>query len=108
MKRLIMLIFVLYSATALTGAANISEADSGGDWPFTVSSGVLSCTPRGKLHIVTFSANGNTYAVNGTAKTHAKSLGLRDSDEIWKRDPKYPQMRVSSDIVKKGISLCKP
>lgn len=86
---------------------SISESTFGTDWPFTVPSGVLGCKSLGDLHLVTFTANGVTYAVNGTARSRLKQFGFRDSDEIWKRNPKYPKMRVTSTIVERGLALCR-
>lgn len=88
--------------------AHISESTFGSDWPFTVPSGMLGCKLLGNLHLVTFTANGVTYAINGTARSRLKQFDFRDSDEIWKRDPKSPEMRVSSRIVEKGLALCPP
>lgn len=88
------------------GEAAISEAGFGKDWPFTAPSGVLRCKRLGELHLVTFSVGNVTYAVNGTARGRLKEYGFRDSDEIWKREPGAPEMRVSSTIVQDGLTLC--
>lgn len=85
-----------------------SESTSGADWPFTVSTGELGCKRLGDLHLVTLTVNGVTYALNGTARSRIKEYGWRDGDEIWKRDPQHPDMRVGSSIINKGISLCGP
>lgn len=89
-----------------SGEAEISEAGFGKAWPFTVPSGVLRCKLLGELHLVTFSVGNVTYAVNGTARGRLKEYGFRDSDEIWKREPGAPEMRVSSTIVRDGLTLC--
>lgn len=79
------------------------------DWPFTVSTGELGCKRLGDLRLVTLTVvNGETYALNGAARSRIKEYGWRDGDEIWKRDPQHPDMRVSSNIIDKGISLCGP
>ena len=85
---------------------SISESTFGADWPFTVPAGTLGCKPFGNMHLIIFTANGVTYAVNGTARSRLKQFGFRDSDEIWKRNQKYPEMRVTSTIVEKGLALC--
>ena len=85
---------------------DVSKTPLDTDWPFTVPVGTLECRTFGKLHIVTITSNGITYAVNGTARSRLKELGLQDSDDIWKRDPKDPETRVSSNIVKKGMAIC--
>ena len=85
-----------------------SESSSDTDWPFTVSTGELGCKRLGNLRLVTLTVSGETYALNGAARSRIKEYGWRDGDEIWKRDPQHPDMRVGSRIIDKGISLCGP
>ena len=85
----------------------ITESEFGERWPFTISRGTLSCTPFGKHGIVTFTANGKTYAVNGLAKGRAKQNGWREIDEIWKANPSFPGTKTDMHpIIEKGLSLC--
>ena len=86
----------------------ISAATSGGDWPFIVPDGLLECRPWGQYHLIVFTALGIEYAINGTAKSHLRELKLRDSREIWKRDPNHPNQEIRSNILQKGLALCAP
>lgn len=63
--------------TTSSQARVIREEDFGEAWPFRVSEGELNCSRHG---VVTFKANGVTYAVNGTAK----SAGFARIEPIWK------------------------
>ena len=69
--------FTVTTLPAIGASKHISAEDFGDSWPFTVSEGMLSCT-RGS--IVTFTAYGTQYAVNGTAK----SRGYANIEPIWK------------------------
>jgi hypothetical protein len=87
----------------------LRPSEYGEKWPLTVQNGTLNCTPLGTLGIVKFTANGITYAVNGTAKARAKQNGWREIDEIWRDNPnpQYgPKINIGP-IVEKGLSLCK-
>lgn len=64
----------------------ISLTDLGEKWPFTVEQGSLSC--RNGNSIV-FSANGNTYAVNGAAS----QSGFKDIGPIWRQNPSDIEFR---------------
>lgn len=83
-----------------------SEPAYDADWPFTVATGELGCKRLGNLRLVTLTVSGETYALNGAARSRIKEYGWRDGDEIWKRDPQHPDMRVGSNIIDKGIALC--
>jgi hypothetical protein len=105
----ITLFLLLGASISYAGSAKIMESEYGEKWPLSVQTGTLNCTPLGTLALVTFTANGITYAVNGTAKARAKQNGWREIDEIWKDNPnpKYgPKINISP-IVEKGLSLCK-
>jgi flagellum-specific peptidoglycan hydrolase FlgJ len=89
------------------------QEDYGEKWPFTLPNGELECYHPG---IVTFKANGITYAVNGLAK----SRGYAKIDDILKIDPNIipNQNGLQQDmgivkmdirnIIKRGLELCKP
>ncbi|WP_419950532.1 DUF2511 domain-containing protein [Candidatus Palauibacter sp.] len=59
----------------------ISRADFGETWPFTVGSGMLRCGPG---DAVTFTADGTVYAVNGVATTFGSGV---DIEPIWAYAP---------------------
>ena len=73
------------ATTASAQTRIIQEADFGQAWPFTVSGGELRCSRLTgasadlRLGIVTFSVNGVSYAVNGTARDH----GFTPIEPIW-------------------------
>lgn len=94
------------------GAAAISRAYLGEDWPLTVEEGGLRCwTPTGSsAKAVTFSTGPETvYAVNGRAKTLAKQLGVDwlPIDPIWLPDPVIPGARKDiGPLLDVGLGLC--
>ncbi|MCP4700307.1 MAG: DUF2511 domain-containing protein [Gammaproteobacteria bacterium] len=80
---------------------SITEAEFGRKWPFTVSHGILKCTSP---NIVTFEANGKTYAVNPPALAQ----GHVDVEEIWKDYPGIPGSKITlGSVIKKGLAACK-
>lgn len=86
-------------------AVKISRQEYGDRWPFTVEEGILDweATPTGTA--VTFTANGVTYAVNGTAMTAGK---YADIEPIWAADPKglWPKKDIGP-IIDRGLELAK-
>jgi hypothetical protein len=63
----------------------VSHADPVDVWPLTIDTGRLARHPT--KH-VTFTGNGKTYAVNGTAKSAAaEKRWEKNIDEIWADDP---------------------
>ncbi|TDZ96058.1 DUF2511 domain-containing protein [Mycobacteroides salmoniphilum] len=69
------------STPATTSPGWVTEASwKAGPWPLTASEGVLACKPPG---LVTFTSDGTTYAVNGTAKSLKR---YPEIDQIWKDD----------------------
>ena len=98
----------LLPAAAFAASEPISREQMKERWPLTVDSGVLSCAPEGKLHVVTFRAGGHTYGVNGTAKDYGKNMGWRDVREIWKDSAAVPGTKVAlTPLIDKGTLLCK-
>ena len=91
------------STTPRAAAPNpnrLKASDYGDVWPFTVESGVVECR---KGMAVTFTANGTTYALNGTAQ----SSGYPRIDPIWKNNPQIPGTKISvSYILQRGLDLC--
>lgn len=110
--RVIIAILSLWASAALsladTSSVTLKVSDFGDAWPFKVPEIVLSCTLLdGRLHLVTFTAGGKTYALNGTARNLAKEKGWADIDEIWRDDPAGHGIKVNvGPIIDKGLSLC--
>lgn len=91
-------------------SAEVSESDLKEEWPLTVSSGTLHCEPlagASQFQLVTFTANGKTYWLNGTAGGQAKTRGWSPIDGIWKDDPSNPPAKIMIyALIKRGIDLC--
>jgi len=101
--------------TLLTGCGSDSRGDSGdsGDvsrsqfesdgktWPLTVDSGTLACEPGGRI---IFTADGTTYAVNGTAKGDGSWPVI---DPIWADDGSGLGLKKDiGDLIGAGQALC--
>jgi hypothetical protein len=101
-----------FSITSHAGSAVVSAEDLGDKWPLTIDSVVLRCKPHPnneKAKMVWFSIDASHfYALNGTAISNAEKHGwIKDIKPIWKKDPKYPEIRVSvGPLIEKGLSLC--
>ncbi|MCE5322356.1 YebY family protein [bacterium] len=97
----------------LTGCGSsgtkITQAEYGDKWPFTVNEGTLSCRETGrvvgttKMVEVTFTANGITYALNGTAKQNNSYANV---DSIWAKDTSLPGTKKDiGPIIDRGLAL---
>lgn len=94
----------LFPMLALAASTSVSRETMKDEWPLTLSSGVLGCE-RGA---VTFSANGITYAINGTAMAQGRKLGWRDIREVWKGNLAIPGTKINiGPMIEKGLLLCK-
>lgn len=103
------LIFGLLLTAACIAAENVrtvSSADFGDAWPFTVDSVDLMCDgPSPKALART--ADGTVYALNGSARTQAKSRGWSDGQDITKPDPAMPTIKMDySQFVQNAQDLC--
>ncbi len=91
-------------AAALTMSEPVSRGQMGEQWPLTVDAGTLSCGGQ----VVSFRANGITYAVNGSAKAYGQKLGWRDVREIWRDNPDAQGTKVDiGPLIRKGTELCR-
>lgn len=75
-------------------------------WPLTVKDGILRCEEGfGSPYPVTFEdADGNTYAVNGTAKSRTD---LPDVAAIWADNPGNPGAKIDiGGLINAGLALC--
>lgn len=85
----------------------ITRADYGDAWPFTVEAGQVRCMHmRGPgSNEVVFIAEGTAYAINGTAKGTKQ---YADVAPIWLDNPKAAGLKVSlQPILDLGLALCK-
>lgn len=102
--KLLLAALLLTPMMTLAASAEVSLAKMKDAWPFTLDKGVLRC----ESSLVTFSANGKTYAVNGSAKTKGRTAGWTDVREIWKDNPAIPGTKISiGPMITKGLELCK-
>ncbi|MBL4768339.1 MAG: DUF2511 domain-containing protein [Rhodobacteraceae bacterium] len=99
MKNFLSRAFVLIIAVALfawfisnKSGRSVTAEEFGDQWPFTVDRGVVDCVDD---LAYTFKANGKVYALNGFATAW---LEARDLHEIWKRDPKNPDLVLYINI----------
>jgi hypothetical protein len=82
----------------------ITKQEFGTKWPFTVDEGTLACKGKSSFGEVIFTANGKTYAINGTAKGTKKYLSI---DEIWADNPSVSGVKKDiGPIIERGLKLC--
>jgi len=83
-------------------SARLSKSDvPKGEWPLTVSEGVVRCEGSA---VIFRTPDGENYGVNGTAL----SRGLPKIDPIWKKDPAVPGARINiSPVLDRGLRLCR-
>ncbi|MFT6908850.1 MAG: hypothetical protein ACJAS1_005557 [Oleiphilaceae bacterium] len=108
----IIFVILVVSNSAYAGETEISESQLDGKWPLTVKSGTLSCKqiPGVKYgQLVTFTTGQDTYALNGTARGHAKKRGwIEDITPIWKDNPEIFGTKIDiGSLINSGLKLCK-
>lgn len=107
-KVLALMAALAFSATAIAGAKvrTVSSDEFGDVWPFTVDSVDLLCDgPSPKALART--ADGIIYALNGSARTIAKSRGWADGQDITKPNPSMPAIKMDySNFVQIAQDLC--
>lgn len=86
-----------------------SRSTFDGEWPFTVESGVLACDGTRDLASITFTANGTTYGINGTALTRGKPRpdAIAKENPEAKTDPLVSPQVPLGDVLDRGRELCK-
>ncbi|MFD4672379.1 DUF2511 domain-containing protein [Lentzea sp. NPDC058450] len=78
----------------------VRREDFGEKWPLTVDSGVVRCQGGA----VTFTTNGSSYDVNGTAMTRNRGKRIH---EIWADDPNNAGLKIYiGPILDLGLKLC--
>jgi len=84
-------------------AVTVSQAEYGDRWPLTLSEGQLRCeSPSWVL----LEANSVTYAVNGSARGHAKRMGWADANDIWRDSPSGYGKVLMTPLIERGLQLC--
>lgn len=82
----------------------VTQAEYGEKWPFAVDGGKLSCM---KPSWVLLESGGVTYAVNGSARSHAERFGWSDANTIWRDDPVTQGSKVPmTPLIERGLELC--
>lgn len=82
----------------------ISKESFGGNWPFSVDSGLLRCEHTYVHSSVLFETNNKVYAVNDSAMAAKR---YEDIDEIWlgNTQPYSPKISIGP-IIQEGLKLC--
>jgi len=73
-------------------------------WPLTADSGVLKCAGSGGVGMVTIDVDGQTYAVNGSAKGDKANL---DIQPIWADAEMAGLKKEIGSLIEEGLRLCK-
>lgn len=83
----------------------VTAADYGDAWPFTVDSGTIRCIDDS----VVFVTGGTVYAINGIARTRAADENWTDifESDIWAANPDIPDAKLNiGPIIDDGLALC--
>jgi hypothetical protein len=104
MKKYLLILVCLAGCGLPKNAKEITKAEYGDRWPFTVEKGILRCEDG----MVVFESDGNEYGVNGLAQNQFK----KDIGTILQDDDQYGQINGHSvkksvePIIKDGRNLC--
>ena len=80
----------------------IKRADYGEKWAFTVDEGILRCTGRSGIGVVTFTSH---YALNGSAANEPQYAPI---NEIWAEDNSEKHRKKDlGAVIEKGFELCR-
>ena len=100
------LMFFSVSVLADAKVHSVSGKDFGDAWPFTVDSVDLMCDgppPRALAR----TSDGTVYALNGSARSIAKTRGWADGRDITKPSPTMQAVKMDySNIVQIAQGLC--
>lgn len=102
--RITPILVVLFALSAFgdSGGAGlkVSKEEFGGEWPFTVDSGVVDCA-GGQAAI--FITGERSYQLNGVAR----SRGYAPIDPIWRDNPDIPGIKVSvGNMIDLALKQC--
>lgn len=75
-------------------------------WPYSVPGEVLCMKQDAQVqHVVLRTAEGQLYAINGTARSSGQYL---DSNFLWLDDPAIPGTKINTgDVISRGLALCR-
>jgi hypothetical protein len=72
-----------------------------GEWPFTVSRGILGCSRPPFPGEVTFNVEGTVYGLNGTALDQ----GLPEVNPVWRFAGSGLKVDIG-EMIERGLKLC--
>jgi hypothetical protein len=118
MRNLLYVVLLILSACGGKNESykEITEADFGNEWPFTVDKGILVCVqyeeieglnPESMRGII-FTVGSTQYAINGTATSRAEELGYQSVIDIVKPDTLIGGTYKMSigPIIEEGLKIC--
>lgn len=84
----------------------ITRAEYGSDWPFSVESGRLYCEGPGSN--VVMESGGVVYALNGRARGNVEEMGFVDSREeiVLTDDGGFYTVGNMPAIIERGLEMC--
>lgn len=90
----------------------VTRKEFAANWPLKLDVVTLRCkwpdSQRPQLHALLVEVGGDFYALNGTARAHAKANGWRDVQEIWRDDPRNPGLKVPlTPLIERAQALCR-
>ena len=92
-------VLVFNRSDGAAGEGIVKREDLGEAWPLTVEEARLGC--EGKAAYIT--ANGRTYALNGTAALQ----GMPPIDPVWAKHPSIPGVKIDlGELLKLAMQPC--
>lgn len=84
---------------------NVSREELGNKWPLSTPQVELRC----ENNLVTAKAKSTIYAVNGSARSAARTRKWEeDISPIWLENPAIPTTRIPiTPLIDRGLSLCR-
>jgi uncharacterized protein DUF2511 len=108
----LILVSLPWASSVARSGVEVTAAEYGDKWPFTVERGLLRCEPPGR---VVFRVDSTDYAVNGLASSRYLKI-----DSIWRVNTKMQEAfkaagaetdfvpRISiGPMIQRGLELCK-
>lgn len=90
----------------------IRREELGSDWPLTVSGGILNCMypVNGRLDLpaLLIKVDGQNFALNGIATSHAANFDWGNIRQIWRDNPAIIGTKIPiSALLKRAEAVCK-
>lgn len=101
-----MFTLMISGGAASAGELNVTSAEYGDTWPFTVDSVVLLCDENPPKALAR-TPDGSVYALSGSARSKAKTQGWLDGYTITKPSKTMASVPMDySHIVQRAQELC--